>query len=319
MKKLLAVVVASILLGGAVLIFALPGDPNDPDVFRNVSYGPHDRNTMDIYLPDSSSEMDHDVPVFMYIHGGGWTTGDKKDGEGWAYAVNYLNCILVSINYRFISFDDDSIRCDDILMDIDNSIRFLKDNASAYHIDTTKMAIGGDSAGAHLSLLYSYSMESPIPIKFVMSRVGPTDLTDIEFYEGSAISYPGKDNEKMTPDVAAALVNALAGTKYSLGKLKAQTEETLNEVNAISPIFHVDRNTPRTLLAYGAMDNVVPLSQGILLDSKLTSEGVEHDLIQFPNSWHNLADEKDDDIAKLFLNTMLKYFNEELGTELVQI
>ena len=39
-----------------------------------MKYGPHDRNVMDVWL----AESDKPTPVVFYIHGGGWTGGDKK-------------------------------------------------------------------------------------------------------------------------------------------------------------------------------------------------------------------------------------------------
>jgi len=79
MRKRVLAVIVFVLLGGALLMFL----PNDRyDVYRNVSYGQHgERNTMDIYLPEKADDMDKPAHVFMYVHGGGWTSGSNRDGE----------------------------------------------------------------------------------------------------------------------------------------------------------------------------------------------------------------------------------------------
>lgn len=326
MKKAVVVLVALLLVGSAIFLMLLPN--NDYDAFHDIQYGDDDRNRMDIYLPSKLDNMDDDVPVFMYIHGGGWTGGDKSDGKGWREAMQYIGCALVSINYRFITVGDadpnTAVGCDDMMDDIMSAVTYLRDNFGRYRIDTNGMAIGGDSAGGHLSLLYAYSMESPIPVKFVMSRVGPTDFTDPDFYKEQIVHPdPEYDRQKMTPEIATILVNALAGTSYTVDQLSTQTGDGLEGMRSISPIHHIEPGTPIpfTLLLYGKMDNVVPLSQASNMVVKLTTggfiKGTDFEYVEFPNSWHNLAD--DDDHAKTALNIMLKELHELLGTKYVQI
>src|SRR4051812_16642855 len=45
-------------------------------VERDVSYGPHERNVMDLYLPDTAKAGPR--PLVVCIHGGGWAGGDKR-------------------------------------------------------------------------------------------------------------------------------------------------------------------------------------------------------------------------------------------------
>lgn len=327
-KRTWALIIVLILLGGALLLMFLPN--NDFDSYADVRYGEHERNVMDIYLPHKIEDMNEPAPVFMYIHGGGWTTGDKSDGAGWREAMQHIGCVLVTINYRFISpGDPGSIRCDDMIDDVQAAVQYLKDNADRYMIDTTGMAIGGDSAGAHLSLLYSYSRDSAIPVKVVMSRVGPADLTDPEFYKvHGSTGNPDHDGQAMTPELATLLVNTLAGTSYTEVQLSGQSQDPhsgLAGLKGISPLHYVDGKTsiPRTLLGYGGKDNVVPASQMERFSKELTDrgfvEGTDFARFLFPNSWHNLADPSDDDIAKAFMNTFLVFLHEELGAKYAQI
>jgi len=232
-----------------------------------------------------------------------------------------LGCILVSINYRFIvPGTTDGTDCGDILDDVGSAVSYLKENASVYNIDTSGMAIGGDSAGAHISLLYSYSRDSPIPVKFVISRSGPADLADPSFYEErKSTGDPKYDGMAMTPEAAASLVTALTGVRYTAEDLSGTMPGETNALNSVSPSHYVTSGIPRTLFAYGGRDNVVPPSQASRIAEKLSdagmTEGKDFNIVIFENSWHDLADPRDGDAARMFMNAMVLYFREELGTE----
>src|SRR5437764_15369465 len=79
---------------------AAPRGPRVPDgtkVLRDLAYGPHERNKLDLYVP---ANADKALPLVVYVHGGGWEAGAKDDptvnialpllGKGYAVAaVNY--------------------------------------------------------------------------------------------------------------------------------------------------------------------------------------------------------------------------------------
>ena len=282
-RKILSLAAAAILLSCGLLLWVAVNNDDDDGypTYKDVRYGPHERDLMDIYLPDTGTGP---VTMFMYIHGGGWMSGDKSAGRGWAHLAD-SGYAVVSINYRFVTPGDSSTTCGDILNDIHDAIAYIKDNAGTYGINVSGMAIGGYSAGGHLALLYSYSMNSPIPIKLAVAESAPTDFTDPEMYRElqNGIGYFG------SPVLAVAdLVNTLAGSNYSLADLR---NESMNkpELNAISPEYYAaysNARVPYTIIKHGDSDNVVPVSQGHRLADKMLSEGLAHTLIIFANSFH---------------------------------
>jgi len=69
--------------------------------YANEKYGPHKRNTFDIWLADSEKP----TPLVMYIHGGGFVGGDKSryyDSQDW---IRFLEkgVSVATINYRFMN------------------------------------------------------------------------------------------------------------------------------------------------------------------------------------------------------------------------
>lgn len=111
-------------------------------------------NRLDLYLPDGAGAGDS-RPVVVYVHGGGWSSGDKRNritdkvnlftGAGYVFA---------SINYR-LSPDPPSTAPDRVMFpdhpdDVGEAIGWLDRNVSAYGGDPERIVLIGHSAGAHL-------------------------------------------------------------------------------------------------------------------------------------------------------------------------
>ena len=115
----------------------------------DVSYGPHARNVLDLWLAKSSTP----TPLVVYIHGGGFVNG-SKDGAN----ADMINACLeagvsfMAINYRFRT----SAPIQDILRDCARSIQFVRSKAPDYHLDPARIASYGGSAGAGTSLWLAF-------------------------------------------------------------------------------------------------------------------------------------------------------------------
>lgn len=113
------------------------------DVLQN-----HDVDlTMDIYSPSPSVDTDVHRGAMIWVHGGGFTGGDKTDGEGVDWCVNRYasrGFVCVSINYRLQHLGgDEGYAVSDALA----AARYLRKNAMVLGIDASRIAISGASAG----------------------------------------------------------------------------------------------------------------------------------------------------------------------------
>ena len=123
--------------------------PKPAPTHADVSYGPHERNKLDLWL----AKADRPTPLVVYIHGGGFVNGSKAG----ASASMIKACLdagvsFMAINYRFRS----SAPIQDILRDCARSIQFIRANAKRYHIDPARIASYGGSAGAGTSLWLAF-------------------------------------------------------------------------------------------------------------------------------------------------------------------
>lgn len=117
--------------------------------------------SLDIMVP--SAPPSGPRPVVVWTHGGGWAYGDKSnqmaDKRRLFASAGY---VLVSINYR-LSPDPPNINDPERVMfpthpeDVAQAIAWTIQNIEAYGGDSTRLAVMGHSAGAHLVALVGLS------------------------------------------------------------------------------------------------------------------------------------------------------------------
>ena len=127
--------------------------------FINEKYGSHERNVFDLWLAKSEKP----TPLVVYIHGGGFTEGDKSRYYLSEDVVRFLNAgvSVALINYRFMNQPpygilgsmNDSKRC----------IQYLRFHAQKFNIDKNRIACTGGSAGAGTALWLAFSDDMADP------------------------------------------------------------------------------------------------------------------------------------------------------------
>jgi para-nitrobenzyl esterase len=124
---------------------------------------------LDLYQPTGDAIAKR--PAIVWVHGGGFTMGDKGSGAGKATFFARLGYVAVSINYRLLSpvgcggNPDPTPTCEQAALgaqhDAQAAVRWLRANAATYRIDTSRIAIAGASAGAVTSLLVDWRPDDP--------------------------------------------------------------------------------------------------------------------------------------------------------------
>jgi acetyl esterase/lipase len=117
--------------------------------FSNVSYGPHERNVLDLWQAKSKEP----APLLIFIHGGGWHSGDKADLPAKMLAAMLKGGVSVaSVNYRYSSIAPLPAPVHDAA----RAVQFLRTKAAEWHIDPTRFAAYGISAGGCSTLWLAY-------------------------------------------------------------------------------------------------------------------------------------------------------------------
>lgn len=219
---------------------------------------------LDLYFPKSKGPWQ----VLIYVHGGSFTSGDKRTGSGIIDipAMTARGYAVAAVNYRLMPEYPFPAE----VMDAKCAIRFLRTHADEFNLLTDKIGIWGGSAGGHLSAMVGLTNGEPIyevgeyleessHVDAVVDMFGPTDLT-------------APMNWLQRP-----LLRRAFGTDSS-------TDARLVEA---SPVQYVTRDAPPFLLLYGEKDTAVPMGQAQALYQKLEDADVDVTLVIVENANHN--------------------------------
>lgn len=223
----------------------------------DISYGNDEYQKFDIYLPANRTLS---TKYIILVHGGGWVSGDKADMNSFIGSLqqNFGDLGIININYRLASTGNSPfpMQTDDIT----SIVNLLKEKQNFYTIGD-EFGFIGVSAGAHLSMLWSYSLNTNNKSKMVCSIVGPTNFTDS--------SYNNAEYANVKASILAIFPN--------------QTDSFLESV---SPFHIVTTNSPPTILFYGDSDPLIPTSQGVEMKTKLDNLNVINEFTLYQDEGH---------------------------------
>ncbi len=221
---------------------------------------------MDIYLPEQG---DGPFPVILVVHGGAFAMGSKGEviSEPMIQGI-YHGYAVADINYRL---SGEAIFPAQIF-DCKAAVRFLRANAARFHLDGSRIAAWGPSAGGHLvamlgtsagvGALEDLSMGNPeesSSVQAVVDWCGPSEnfiRMDIEFQE-SGLGVADHSDE-FSPE------SRLIGVKIT---------ENPERVAFASPMTYITPSIPPFLIQHGALDHVVPVQQSINFAAALVKAG----------------------------------------------
>jgi acetyl esterase/lipase len=257
---------------------ALWGDLTPPEaqptpfsVLRMLSAGP-EKVEVNRHTYDETHQLELEIygsatgparPLVVVIHGGSWNSGDYTQLPAINHYLASRGYTVAAITYRLAPEHTFPAQRDDVL----TAIRWLKNNASRFAIDPTRIALMGRSAGGQLALSTAYGARDP-SIKGVVSYYAPVDLT-------YAWTHP---TNPWVIDTHTSLSDYLGGP----------LEERLARYREASPIDAVGEATPPTLLVHGGRDELVFPIQTERLRARLAAEETPHLVIDLPWGTHGL-------------------------------
>ena len=159
---------------------AAPGLPPTTIVTKwNLSYpdGQGAPQVFNLYAPRDYLSVHH--PVLIWLHGGGWTIGDKSDWLSQAVSVKAatLGFVVFNVNYR-LNNGAHPAPFPSASEDVSAFVKFIAQHPElANSTVTTPVSIGGHSAGAQLALYEASNPRSSYRFRCVIDMAGVSDLT----------------------------------------------------------------------------------------------------------------------------------------------
>ena len=214
--------------------------------------------TMDIYIP--SVAVTHPLPLAIYVHGGGLTSGDKADiSPIFLNALASAGYAVASVNYHLAPLYKYPAQIEDVKC----AIRYLRANAQSYGLNGSEIFAFGTSSGGELVALAALT--------------GPHSQFDIGSYL----------NESSSLTAAVDMFGPTNLTSYSSysDTLRVFGNNQTDMVLA-SPTHFIAANSPPIMIIQGVDDTNVPESQSIQLYEELTAVGDQTQLILVQNMGH---------------------------------
>lgn len=156
------------------------------DTIKNIYYGEstnisdqRERLFMDFYRPHN--DVLTDLPLVIFVHGGGFTGGDKASGYPMTFTEGLVKrgYAVASINYR-LGLPEEALRNDTIYFeamyraaqDTKTALDYIVKNANLFSINPNKIILMGGSAGAHTILHVAYLDKNELPAFLDVRKMG---------------------------------------------------------------------------------------------------------------------------------------------------
>jgi acetyl esterase/lipase len=211
--------------------------------------------SLDAYLQKEGGRR----PAVIVVHGGGWTSGSRIARVGQLLEMlTAAGFNWVSIDYRLAPEHPFPAALDDLR----TAFEFVRDHADELRVDTDRIAVVGEDAGAHLALLLA--AERPPGLRGVVALGGIYDLRRLAGEKG-----------------LGARVEPLLGVDPATPAADAQ-------LAAASPIERVTTGMAPVMIVHGGADSQVPVSEALRYSETLVRAGAEAGVLEVPEAIHDV-------------------------------
>jgi len=192
---------------------------------KSITYTQEHNQSYDVVYKKSSSTN----PLLIYVHGGGWSGGDKSAFHAFAEQCADRGFTTVTLNYRLLNLPKVGFK--EMVNDVRRAIVSIMESAKNYHADVNRTIIMADSAGAELSFIAMSQLSSKYKIKKAIFNSVPSDFT----------LFSKEKLERL----------------FGLG----DANSTKEWIETFSPLNNLMRYSPNTLCIAGLKDRVVESKQ----------------------------------------------------------
>ncbi len=228
---------------------------------------------LDLHVPDGPGPF----PAAILVHGGGFDQGSKSTN------VRPLLEPLANAGFAWFSIDyrlAPAAQLPQASDDLNSAIQWVKSNAATYHVDVSKIAIIGESAGG-LLVNYAGTHETPeTKVAAVVDFYGPADYGKLAQLR---LEHPERFN------MASINKHAANGGGIHFFGVDKLDEAGLAKLRSVSPITGVHRGMPPFLCIHGTKDDQVAYEQTPEFCDAIHKMGAVCDVITIEGGGHGMA------------------------------
>lgn len=283
---------------------------------------------LDLYLPPKDRPVPKTGrPVIVYVHGGGWVIGNKRQPDFHGHFLDTMSAlarrgyVVASIEHRL----REEAPFPAATQDAKSAIMWLRKNADAYGIDVNRFAIWGGSSGGNIAgnVAVSCGVKGLDPVHSFYTPAGRTPPPDplagysncvqaavawygvFDFNTLKSQAIPGGDANFDEPTSAASRYMGCAIQQCPADRLKIANSVAL-----------VDAKDPPMQLIHGTGDTNIPFGQSVEMDKALRAAGVPSKLILIPGSLHGFraaTDQQSEADMRRALAQTFAFFDATIG------
>ena len=234
--------------------------PNPVFRLSNLTFLPEGRpERLDLYV-QYARDLKVRRPGVLFIHGGGFTGGDKAEYRSASVSADLARAgyVVVSCNYVLGPKDKPGVWPRNIA-DCRDAVRWMRANADALGLDPDRIAVAGGSAGGYLALMVGLSDDKTGPGGDLAAKHSAKVSAVIDFYGVVNFSKHGKGQ---VPGVSAA------------------------EQAAYLPENQCDPQDPPVLIMHGSADTTVDIAQSAAMAKALRAAKVSHEYVVVDGAPH---------------------------------
>lgn len=246
--------------------------------------------------------------AFIYLHGSAWTLLDKDFGTRTFFRhLTNQGHLIMDVAYRLFPETDMA----GMVHDAKQAIAWMKARAAIYQIDPERIVIGGGSAGGHIALLAAYTAQNKtftpanllatdLSVRAAISLYGPTDLKATYYHTAQHLNQKSslRTDRESSGGMPSWIQQKMGENYHRLGFDKSVEPGMLAPIlgglpdeipdiyDQFSPLTHVDRQCPPTLIIQGEHDIIVPVHAARQLYDQLVKAGIPAVLHLAPQSDH---------------------------------
>lgn len=223
-------------------------------------------------------------PAIIYFPGGGFTSADYEKYSEMRTALAHAGFVVAAAEYRVVPDKFPAL-----VQDGKAAIRYLREHATEYGIDPTRIGVIGDSAGGYVAQMLGTTngerafdkgdfTDKSSDVQAVVSLYGISDLRSI----GEGFPEAVQKVHQSPAVTEALLVNGPAFGKFPGASIGSNPEKAL----AASPMGHVQGKKPPFLIMHGTADVLVSPIQSRHLYDALRAGGNDAELILVDGAGH---------------------------------
>ncbi|MEO6652881.1 MAG: alpha/beta hydrolase [Ilumatobacteraceae bacterium] len=229
--------------------------PVPPGVTELLGVEWADGLTCDITRP---SGKDRALPVVVYVHGGGWTSGDpQRQGRDMYHALALAGWATVAIRYPFTP----TVSVERQIETVTSAVRWVRTAHAEHGIDATEVVLAGGSAGAHLAAMTALDAA---PHDRVAACIGLYGIYDMANRNHCRARWDMIRNRVMMQTVADA------PARY----------------DAVSPLCRITDESPPMLIVHGTRDTLVPIGEAEQFVAALREAGRPVEFVRVDGAQH---------------------------------